>query len=135
MEAAIAAARQAWNLQTVQSEGGRFEKMMRLLSVRHTEEVGRFARGPQRVRHLHDRPQLSATYVAGETAALIVHGTAREAVEGQPLLVAWDSRAHELYDPVVEFSKKRTGSREKPKFTRYIGAQRMSAQGFAAWET
>lgn len=85
--------------------------------------------GSLRARHLHARPQVSATYMNGE-ACLMVHGVAREVGDGHPLFAGWDKYVREAYGITVDVAKKAYGARREPDFTGYIEPRRAYAQGF-----
>lgn len=86
--------------------------------------------GSQRARHLHKRPQVSATYVEGDSC-LIVHGTAREVRESHPLCAGWDQYVRSAYGIDVDVAKKAYDGRTAPEFTGFIEPRRIYAQGFA----
>lgn len=88
-------------------------------------------RGSQRARHLHARPQVSATYSAGDPGAcLIVHGRARE-VRGSGFEEGFEEFARSVYGSIaVDFAKLRFGSRSQPEFTGWVEPRRIFAQWF-----
>ena len=85
--------------------------------------------GSLRARHLHARPQVSATYVNGDSC-LIVHGAAREVGDAHPFFAGWDQYARKAYGIAVEVAKKVYESNREPEFTGFIEARRIYAQGF-----
>lgn len=87
--------------------------------------------GSQRARHLHARPQVSATYLAGDPGAcLIVHGVARD-VRGSQFEDGFEQYARSVYGSVaVDFAKLRFGSRKEPEFTGFVEPRRVYAQWF-----
>jgi hypothetical protein len=54
-----------------------------------------------RIRHVRARPSVSACWTRGEEACLIVHGTAREVHEGEPLHDGFLACGREVYGPRV----------------------------------
>lgn len=87
--------------------------------------------GSQRAQHLHVRPQVSATYIAGDPGAcLIVHGVAR-AGRGSEFEEGFDAFARSVYgSAAVDFAKLRYGSRTEPEFTGFVEPRRIYAQWF-----
>jgi hypothetical protein len=87
--------------------------------------------GSQRARHLHARPQVSATYAAGDPGAcLVVHGLARH-VRDSDYEVGFDEYARSVYgSAAVDFAKLRYGSRVEPEFTGFVEPRRIFAQWF-----
>jgi hypothetical protein len=85
--------------------------------------------GSQRARHLHARPQVSATYLEGD-ACLIVHGTATEVLDTHPLFAGWNRYVHDAYGIAIDVAKKTYGARREPEFTGFIEPRRIYAQGF-----
>jgi len=88
-------------------------------------------RGSQRARHLHVRPQVSATYVQGDPGAcLIVHGVARD-VRETGFAEGFEEFARSVYgSTAVDFAKLRYGSRTAPEFTGFVEPRRIYAQWF-----
>ncbi len=85
--------------------------------------------GSHRARHLDARPQVSATYVNGDSC-LIVHGVAREVGDTHPFFAGWDQYARKAYGIVVDFAKKVYDTNREPEFTGFIEPRRIYAQGF-----
>lgn len=85
--------------------------------------------GSQRARHLHVRPNVSATYVEGDSC-LIVHGVAREVGDTHPFFGGWDKYARNAYGIVADVSKGVYNTRTEPDFTGFIEARRIYAKGF-----
>ena len=85
--------------------------------------------GSLRARHLHSRPQASATYVNGD-ACLIVHGVAREVTDTHPFFAGWNEYVRDVYGAMIDVANQRYRAREGPEFTGFIEARRIYAQGF-----
>lgn len=85
--------------------------------------------GSQRARHLHARPQVSATYINGDSC-MIVHGVAEEVASGHPLFDGWDRYVRDAYGLVIDLAAKSYETRREPGFNGFISARRMYAQGF-----
>ncbi len=85
--------------------------------------------GSQRARHLHARPQVSATYVNGESC-LIVHGVAQAVGDAHPFFAGWDQYVRKEYGIVVDVAKQVYDTRREPEFTGFIEPKRIYAQGF-----
>jgi hypothetical protein len=85
--------------------------------------------GSLRARHLHARPQVSATYVNGD-ACLIVHGLARAVGDAHPFFAGWDDYARTAYGIAVDVAKEVYNTRREPEFTGFIEARRIYAHGF-----
>jgi hypothetical protein len=84
--------------------------------------------GAVRARHLRERRQTSATYVDGEFC-LIVHGKAREIVDGDRLYTGWVEYVRDVYGPAaLEAASRQNRARSGPDFTGYVEARRMYAK-------
>jgi hypothetical protein len=87
--------------------------------------------GSLRARHLHARPQVSATYVEGDQGpCVIVHGVAERVHEGHPLFEGFDRYARELYGIAVDVAKLAHEEHRDPEFTGFIVPRRIYAQAF-----
>ena len=84
-----------------------------------------------RARHLHARPQTSATYVEGDPGAcLIVHGTAQLMTESHPLFEGFDRFVRGLYGIAIDIKEMQQKDETEPEFTGYIEPRRIYAQDF-----
>lgn len=84
-----------------------------------------------RARHLHARPQTSATYVEGDPGAcLIVHGTAELVDRTHPLFEGFDRFVRGLYGLAIDVAKAEQKDEIDPEFTGFIRARRIYAQDF-----
>lgn len=89
------------------------------------------APGAERARHLHARPQTSATYVERDPGAcLIVHGSAVLVDESHALFTGFDRFVRGLYGLAVDVAKDEQRTQLEPEFTGYIEPRRIYAQDF-----
>lgn len=88
-------------------------------------------RGAVRIAHLRARPQVSATYTRGEEVCVMVHGTARELREGDPLHADYIAYCRETYGEALwdYWSNQHYKDRPGEDFTARIEPRRVFAMG------